>query len=90
MANQPTLNALLSAQSFKFHSVLRTGVLLFLSLLFSGCGVGEPSQTGETGSSGDDPPIAPLVRLTVGGTVTGLTGSGLILQNNGGNKLTVS
>jgi N-acetylneuraminic acid mutarotase len=27
---------------------------------------------------------------TIGGTITGLTGSGLVLQNNGGNNLTVS
>jgi hypothetical protein len=30
------------------------------------------------------------VRYTVGGSVSGLTGSGLVLQNNGGNNLTVA
>ena len=30
------------------------------------------------------------VTLTIGGTVTGLTGSGLVLQNNGGDNLTVA
>ena len=33
---------------------------------------------------------APSVTYTVGGTVTGLTGSGLVLQNNGGDNLVVT
>jgi hypothetical protein len=33
---------------------------------------------------------APTATYTVGGTVTGLSGSGLVLQNNGGTSLTVS
>ncbi len=32
----------------------------------------------------------PLPLFTVSGTVTGLTGSGLILQNNGGDNVSVS
>lgn len=50
-----------------------TGSLL-LGLLLTGCGGG-----------GDSPAPA----WTIGGTVTGLTGSGLVLRNNGGNDLTV-
>jgi len=33
---------------------------------------------------------APTVFYTVGGNVTGLTGSGLVLQNNGGDNLAVT
>ena len=36
------------------------------------------------------PPPPPPVTFSVGGTVTGLTGSGLVLQNNGGDDLAVS
>src|SRR5450631_2793889 len=31
----------------------------------------------------------PMISYTVGGMVTGLTGSGLVLQNNAGNDLTI-
>ena len=84
MTNQLTnVKSLFSAQSFKFHWVLRTRAVLFLAcLLFSGCGGG--------GSSSPTATTTPTVSFTVGGTVTGLTGSGLILQNNGGDNLSVS
>lgn len=36
------------------------------------------------------PMPAPAVRYTIGGTVSNLTGSGLVLQNNGGDNLPVS
>jgi N-acetylneuraminic acid mutarotase len=52
---------------------------LFGSLLIAGCG-GGGTQGGNT----------PPVTYTVGGTVSGLAGSGLVLQNNGGNNLAVS
>jgi hypothetical protein len=39
------------------------------------------------GSSSDTPPAT---TYTVGGTVTGLTGTGLVLRNNGGNDLPVA
>ncbi|WP_058189350.1 kelch repeat-containing protein [Terracidiphilus gabretensis] len=44
-----------------------------------GCGGGGKST----------PPPAPAT-YTIGGTISGLTGSGLVLQDNGGNSLTVS
>lgn len=50
------------------------------SVLIVGCGGG-----GGAGGSG-----APASTYTIGGTVTGLTGSGLVLQNNGGDDLSVS
>ena len=48
---------------------------LLLGLLLTGCGGG-----------GDSP--APT--WTIGGTITGLTGAGLVLRNNGGNDLAVA
>ncbi len=46
-----------------------------------GCG-------GGGGGGGSSPPPAPT--YTIGGTVTGLTGSGLVLQLNGGSNLSVA
>jgi hypothetical protein len=51
-------------------------------LLMSACGGGGGS------SSSSDPP--PATSYTVGGTVSGLTASGLVLVNNGGNELSVA
>ena len=39
------------------------------------------------GTQGSNPPP---VTYTIGGTVSGLSGTGLVLQNNGGNNLSVS
>jgi 6-phosphogluconolactonase (cycloisomerase 2 family) len=41
------------------------------------------------GGSGPSPPL-PASTYTVGGSISGLSGSGLVLQNNGANDLTVS
>src|SRR3954451_21876407 len=56
-------------------SRFRVGLLAVLSLL-SACG----------GGGGGDAPVA-TSKFKVGGTVTGLTGSGLVLQLNGGSDL---
>ena len=48
------------------------GPVAFLALLMAGCG----------GGGGSDNPPPPT--YTVGGTVTGLSGSGLVLQDSGG------
>jgi len=83
MTNQATLNSLCPEQSFKFYWVFRPGALLFLAgLLFSGCGGGGSSTPTATSTA----TTTPTGSFTVGGTVTGLTGSGLILQNNGGDN----
>jgi hypothetical protein len=52
-------------------------VMPMLLTLLAACGGGGGSVT-------------PMVTYTIGGTVTGLSGPGLVLQNNGGNTLTVS
>ena len=50
MTNQPMLNSLFPAQSFKSHWVFQIVCLLFLAgLLFSGCGGGGPPQRVERG-----------------------------------------
>src|SRR5579864_2240194 len=54
--------------------------LLILSSLFVACGGGS--------SGGTTPP--PPATYTIGGTVSGLAGSGLVLQDNGGDNLTVA
>ena len=56
------------------HIVDRSILMLLVILLLGACG-GGGSGAGVT--------------YTIGGTVTGLTGSGLILQNNGGGDLSV-
>src|SRR3979490_518114 len=70
---------------FTFKSFI--SVSLFLtSFAFAACS-GLPSGSG-SGSGGG--PGAGAGPFTIGGTVTGLTGTGLILQNNGGDSLTIS
>jgi 6-phosphogluconolactonase len=56
------------------------GSVTFLALFMVGCG------GGGGGDSGPPPPTT----YTVGGTVTGLSGSGLVLQNGGGDDLPIS
>jgi len=56
------------------------GSVTFLALFMVGCGGGG----GESGGGGS------LVTYSIGGTVTGLTGSGLVLQTNAGDLVAVS
>jgi glucuronoarabinoxylan endo-1,4-beta-xylanase len=72
-------------QPFTAESVCRVransaliSILFVTILLIPGCGGG--------GSSSSPPPVT----YTVGGSVSGLSGSGLVLQDNGGNNLTVA
>src|SRR4030066_1394428 len=54
-------------------------LLLLTSLLLAACGGGGGSTT-----------PTPTGPFTIGGSITGLTGSGLVLRNNGGDDLTVA
>jgi hypothetical protein len=68
-----------------FRRLTGTGRTLFLILIMTlpiavGCGGGA--------GGGSTPP--PPTTYTIGGTVSGLTGTGLVLQDNGGNNLLVS
>jgi 6-phosphogluconolactonase (cycloisomerase 2 family) len=56
------------------------GSVTFLALLMVGCGGGSDSTS----------PPPPPATYTVGGMVTGLTGSGLVLQTNAGDLVAVS
>src|SRR5580704_7664308 len=60
------------------------GSATFLALLMVGCGGG-----GDSASSTPPPPPPPAI-YTVGGTVTGLAGSGLVLNSDFGGDLAVS
>jgi hypothetical protein len=64
------------------------GASLFIVLMFvAGCGTASSSTGSNTGSSGSNPSGS---TFTIGGTVTGLSGTGLVLQDNGGDNLQVS
>ncbi|MGD0941739.1 MAG: hypothetical protein ABR905_18745, partial [Terracidiphilus sp.] len=56
-------------------------LLAMAAFTIFGCGGGAGVSTGTT---------PPPTTYTIGGTVSGLTGSGLVLQDNGGNNLAVS
>jgi 6-phosphogluconolactonase (cycloisomerase 2 family) len=62
------------------------GSVTFLALFMVGCGGGGGSGGGDSGQTLPPPPAT----YTVGGTVTGLTGTGLILQTNAGDVVPVS
>ncbi len=57
--------------------------LIFLSALLTACGGG-----GDSAATTSPPP--PTSSYTIGGSISGLTGSGLVLQDNAGNNLTVA
>jgi len=61
------------------------GSVTFLALFMVGCGGG-----GGTGGASSPPPPPPINGYTVGGTVTGLAGSGLVLNSDFGGDLAVS
>jgi 6-phosphogluconolactonase (cycloisomerase 2 family) len=58
--------------------------LIFVSVLLAACG------GGGGGSGVITPPPPPTSTYTIGGSISGLTGSGLVLQNNAGNNLPVA
>lgn len=59
------------------------GIVVTLSTLqLTACGGG--------GGDGSNPPPLPGSNYTIGGNVTGLTGTGLVLQNNSSDNLTIS
>lgn len=62
----------------------KRAVLVVLFALSAACGGGD-----DGGSGGNDPPPPPPVTVTIGGTVSGLTGT-LVLRNNGGDDLTIA
>ncbi len=69
------------------HSALARAMtsLLFVSVLLAGCGGGGGGSDAVTAP----PPPPPATTYTIGGSLSGLTGSGLVLQNNAGDNLNV-
>jgi 6-phosphogluconolactonase (cycloisomerase 2 family) len=65
-----------------FSKPYATASLITLAALLTACGGG--------GGGGSTPPPPPPATYTIGGTVSGLTGGGLTLQDNGGNSLQVA
>src|SRR5688572_1308876 len=67
--------------------LLRPTVALVLLLSLVGCGGGG----GGGGTPDPNPPTPnPPASRTIGGSLAGLSGSGLVLQNNGGDNLTIN
>jgi len=67
-------------------SAKKTSLFAFFLLsliILAGCSHAYTTPTGVVGTGGAGP-------YTIGGTVTGLTGTGLILQDNGGDNLTIT
>jgi hypothetical protein len=62
---------------------------IVVALFLAGCGGGGGGGPSPAPPSPPPPPPPPPTTYTVGGTVTGLTGS-VVLQNNGGSDLTVA
>jgi Galactose oxidase, central domain/Kelch motif len=69
----------------KYLTGFRIGVsaALLVALCMAACS-GVPHNSSPSGNNGAGGPY------TIGGTVTGLTGTGLVLQNNGGDNLAVT
>src|SRR5258706_14787411 len=65
-----------------FKSVVSVSLIL-ISFVLSAC-------SGPVGSSSSPGPGSGSGPFTIGGTVTGQTGTGLILQDNGGDNLTIT
>jgi len=63
---------------------VRAGLALLCTAVLAACGGGGGGGDGGGGGGGGNTPH------TIGGRVDGLTGAGLVLQNNGGNNLAVS
>jgi len=66
----------------KFSHNTHAGILIAFIIMLSGCGESEEP-------SPPPPPPPPVTSFTVGGSVSGLESSGLILQLNGANDLTI-
>jgi uncharacterized protein YfaP (DUF2135 family) len=66
------------------------GVFCRLFALLAPIGISFLTGCGGGSSSGPSNPVTPPTTFTISGTVSGLTGTGLVLQENGANNLAVS
>jgi large repetitive protein len=89
--NDLTVNA---PGSFTFATQLATGASYAVTLASQPstqvCGPGVTNGTGAIGSANVTNVAVSCTNYSVGGTVTGLTGSGLVLQVNGANDMSVA
>jgi len=65
------------------RSGVGVGAMGLVALALAACG-------GSSGGSSTTPPPPATTQYSIGGSVTGLTGTGLVLQDNGGDNLAVS
>jgi 6-phosphogluconolactonase (cycloisomerase 2 family) len=61
-----------------------------LTTALAACGGGGGDSAASSGNSGGSTPAPAAANFTIGGTASGVTGSGLVLQNNGKDNLTVA
>jgi 6-phosphogluconolactonase (cycloisomerase 2 family) len=80
---RPATRACGSAPSAASRAASIAAALLTVTL--ASCGGG-----GYGGGGGTTPPPPPPTQYSIGGTVSGLSGTGLVLQDNGGDNLTVT
>ena len=71
-----------------YNRIHKLVVAAILSMLVAACGGG--GSGGGSPPPPPPPPPPPATTYTVGGTVTGLAGSGLVLQNNNSSNLGIS
>lgn len=72
--------------AFTFRNPLRIAATTLCTLALAACGGGG----GGTSTSNSSAPPPPPATYTIGGSVSGLSGTGLVLQDNGGDNLAVS
>jgi len=64
-------------------------IIVITSVLLVGCNLRKTAASSATGSAtGSGGGTTPTMK-TIGGTVTGITGTGMVLENNGGDDLTI-
>lgn len=97
MQNNGADNLAISADGdFTFNTPIASGQTYSVSVLSSPtspaqqCDVTSPSGTVTTSNVTSVVVNCVRTEFTIGGTVTGLQGSGLVLQNNGGNDLAIA
>lgn len=78
-----------AAHGQRLHSGLSVGAAALVALALAACGGGgSSSPPPSNGGGGGNPP--PPVQYSIGGSVSGLSGTGLVLQDNGGDNLAVT
>jgi 6-phosphogluconolactonase len=85
-------NSAATRGGFRLKSRMAFGGVILASLALSACGGGGGGGGGggTTGGSSGGGSGGTTTTYSIGGTVSGLTGTGLVLQDNGGDNLTVN